>query len=57
MSPVMMGSKQVKGITAEELAGRSESLAGALEQGDGQLDGEQRAVKRHRLVQNVAVGL
>jgi GTP-binding protein EngB required for normal cell division len=43
MSPVMMGSKQVKGLTAEELAGRSESLAGALEQGDGQLDGEHRA--------------
>ena len=43
MSPVMMGSKQVKGLTAEELAGRSESLAGALDEGDGQLDGEQRA--------------
>lgn len=43
MSPVMMGSKQVSGLTAEELAGRSQSLTDALEEGDGQLDAGERA--------------
>ncbi len=43
MSPVMMGSKQVKGITAEELAGRSQALTGALDEGNGQLDAQERA--------------
>ena len=52
MSPVMMGSKQVKGITAEELAGRSQALTGALEEGNGQLDAEQRAAG-HEVVEKV----
>jgi GTP-binding protein EngB required for normal cell division len=38
MSPVMMGSRQVKGITAEELASRSDSLVAALGTGGEQLD-------------------
>ena len=38
MSPLMMGSRQVKGITAEELASRSESLVSALGTGGEQLD-------------------
>ena len=38
MSPLMMGSRQVKGITAEELASRSESLVAALGTGGEQLD-------------------
>ena len=52
MSPVMMGSKQVKGITAEELAGRSQALTGALDEGNGQLDAEQRAAA-HEVVEKV----
>jgi len=52
MSPVMMGSKQVKGITAEELAGRSQALTGALDEGNGQLDAEQRAAG-HEVVEKV----
>ena len=33
MSPVMMGAKQVKGITAEELSDRSKALTDALDKG------------------------
>lgn len=43
MSPVMMGAKQVKGITAEELADRSKALTDALDEGNGQLDAQHRA--------------
>ena len=38
MSPLKMGSRQVKGITAEELASRSQSLVAALGTGGDQLD-------------------
>lgn len=41
MSPLMMGSKQVKGITVELLATKSQALASALEAGGRQLDPEQ----------------
>ena len=52
MSPVMMGSKQVKGIAAEELAGRSRALTRALEEGNGQLDAGQRAAG-HEVIEKV----
>jgi GTP-binding protein EngB required for normal cell division len=52
MSPVMMGSKQVKGIAAEELASRSQALTDALEEGSGQLDAEQRAAG-HEVIEKV----
>lgn len=38
MSPLKMGSRQVKGISAEELASRAESLQAALDAGGDQLD-------------------
>lgn len=38
MSPLKMGSRQVKGISAEELAARSGALTAALEAGGAQLD-------------------
>ena len=52
MSPVMMGSKQVKGIAAEELADRSRALTRALEEGNGQLDAGQRAAG-HEVIEKV----
>lgn len=38
MSPLKMGSRQVKGISAEELTSRAESLQAALDAGGDQLD-------------------
>ncbi|HEY7720907.1 MAG TPA: GTPase [Pedococcus sp.] len=41
MSPVKMGSRQVKGITAEDLTSKASSLRDALEAGGDQLDRKQ----------------
>jgi GTP-binding protein EngB required for normal cell division len=38
MSPLMMGSKQVKAVSAEELTSRSQALEQALESGGAELD-------------------
>jgi GTP-binding protein EngB required for normal cell division len=48
MSPLRMGSKQVKAVSSEELSGRSQALEQALESGGAQL--EPKAVASARTV-------